>query len=297
MSLVKCVFCSLILLQACSGAHKNESIIAEGAVLTLLSDQFSFTEGPASDQEGNVYFTDQPNDKIYRWSPDEGITLFLDSSGRSNGLYVDHEGFLLTCADQDNELWRLDENKLPTILVKGFQGKKLNGPNDLWLAANGGIYFTDPFYKRPYWIDTLMRQSNQSVFYLAPGDSIPQVVDSTLVQPNGIVGTSDNKLYVADIQGSKIYRYRIEPNGMLSQKEAFAAMGSDGMTLDEQGNLYLTGDGVTVFDALGVQIHHMPIPDKWTANVTFGGKNHDVLFITSSESVYTLQMNVKGARW
>lgn len=290
-------FAAILTLWSCTGSSSNDSIIEDGAKLTLISDDFSFTEGPASDRKGDVYFTDQPNNRIYRWSEKNGISLYLDSAGRSNGLFVDDQGNLLACADLDNELWKVTADKSPAVLVKGFKGEKLNGPNDLWLAADGGIYFTDPFYLRSYWTDTSMMQRAKRVFYLAPGEEFPRVEDSTLVQPNGIIGTSNGKLYVADIHGGKTYEYRIGNDGNLVEKKEFVSMGSDGMTVDDQGNVYLTGDGVTVFDSLGNQIEHIAVPEKWTANVTFGGKDQQTLFITASKSVYTLRMNVRGTRW
>jgi gluconolactonase len=120
------------------------------------------------------------------------------------------------------------------------------------------------------------------------------VVDS-LQRPNGITGTADGKyLYVADIKGNKTYRYTINKDGTLSNAQLFVNMGSDGMTIDNQGNVYLTGKGVTVFNSQGQQIAHIPIPEKWTANVAFGGKHRNRLFITASETIYVLDMKVKG---
>jgi len=120
------------------------------------------------------------------------------------------------------------------------------------------------------------------------------VIDD-MKQPNGIVGTPDGKyLYVADIEGNKTYRYTIEKDGSLHNKKLFTEMGSDGMTLDDKGNLYLTGNGVTVFDPKGKRIAHIDIPEKWTANVAFGGKHKDELFITASEGIYILKMRVHG---
>ena len=111
------------------------------------------------------------------------------------------------------------------------------------------------------------------------------------------VARMDGKhLYVAEAKANRILRYDIQEDGSLSNRQVFANMGSDGMTIDDRGNIYLTGDGVTVFDKNGQQIDHFPIPEKWTANVCFGGKECDVLFITASKSVYTLKMLVHGVK-
>ncbi len=273
---------------------------AAGAELKLVADGFKFTEGPAADADGNVFFTDQPNDRIMKWTADTGkVTEFLKPAGRSNGLYFDHAGNLVACADERGELWRIDVGtKEKTVLLKDFRGKLFNGPNDLWIHPQGGMYFTDPFYKRDYWTgrDT-PEQEIQRVYFLAEGADQPVVVEETLKQPNGIVGSADGKtLFVADIGAKKTYRYEIAAERTLGKRELFCEMGSDGITLDQAGNLYLTGKGVTVFDRDGKLLGNIPVPEGWTANVCFGGKAMTTLFVTASDSVYTLEMAVAGAR-
>jgi gluconolactonase len=282
-------------LNTSSKYQNNEAkIIAENAKPKLVSNQFKFTEGPAVDKKGNVFFTDQPNDKIWKYSTDGELTVFLDKTGRSNGMYFDKKGNLLTAADEKNELWSISPDKKITILLDNFQGKLFNGPNDLWIDSKGGIYFTDPYYQRPYWERKKTELDGQHVYYLTKGKTVPVIVDSNLVKPNGIVGSADGKsLFVADIGDKKTYKYEISKNGTLINRALFAEMGSDGMTLDNKGNLYLTGRGVSVFNSSGKQIEQIELPG-WTANVCFSGKNRDVLFITSSTAVYTLQMTVKG---
>ncbi len=116
-------------------------------------------------------------------------------------------------------------------------------------------------------------------------------------QPNGIIGSADGKtLYVADNEAKKTYSFTINVDASLSNRKLFADMGSDGMTIDSAENVYLTGDGVTVFNKYGKKIKHIAIPKKWTANVTFGGPKQDILFITAMDSIYTLDMNVNGVR-
>ena len=274
---------------------QESGIIADGAELTLISDRFSFTEGPATDEEGNVYFTDQPNDHIWKYSIDGELTLFMDETGRSNGMYFDHDGNLLTCADLNGEIWSITPEKEVTVLVDNFNGKQLNGPNDLWVDPKGGIYFTDPYYQRDYWERTEKEIEEERVYYLTPDRQEVIIVADDYVQPNGIIGTPDGKtLYVADIGDSKTYSYTINEDGTLSGKQLFAELGSDGMTIDDQGNVYLTGRGVTVFNKNGDQIEHIPVQQNWTGNITFIGPERRTLFITASNSVYTLEMNVQG---
>ena len=292
-------------------SHSNE-IVAEGEAPVRLADSYSFTEGPATDARGNVYFTDQPNNRIYRWDCESGeITLFTDQSGRSNGMYFDAQGNLIACADMDNQLWRFDmrstsgrllpqgrKNGQAEILITDYRGKLLNGPNDVWIAKDGGYYLTDPYFKRDYWTRSPERQQPvEGLYYLAPGSNQLVMLDSTLNQPNGLVGTPDGKhLYVAEAKENRILRYDILTDGSLTNRQVFANMGSDGMTIDDRGNIYLTGDGVTVFNKDGQKIAHFPIPEDWTANVCFGGKEHNILFITASKSVYTLKMLVHGVK-
>jgi gluconolactonase len=275
--------------------NDTTGLIAPGATLQLVSDQFSFTEGPAVDKEGNIYFTDQPNDAIWKWETNGTLSLFLNKTGRANGLYIDAVGNIIACADADNELWKISPEGNVTVLYKSPEGRKLNGPNDLWIDKSGGIYITDPYYQRPYWERKAPDIKGQHVYYLPPGKKKLVAVAEDLNQPNGIVGTPDGRhLFVADIGAGKTYKYEIGTDGELKKKLLFVEQGSDGMTLDEQGNLYITGNGVTVYNREGVKIEHIPVPEKWTGNVCFGGAQRDQLFITASKGVYLLRMNVKG---
>jgi gluconolactonase len=265
----------------------------------LLAEGFHFTEGPAVDPDGNVYFTDQPNNRILKWSAEEEkLSVFSENAGRANGLYFDKKGYLLSCSDMDNEIWKFDMNGNHVALVTDFEGKKLNGPNDLWIAPDGGIYFTDPLYKRDYWTrDPEMQQDGEHVYYLSPDYKKLIRVATDLEKPNGIIGSPDGKyLYVADIKAGKTYVYEIQADATLANKKLFAPEGSDGMTIDRDGNIYLTGKGVTVFNPKGGQIVNIPVKAGWTANVCFGGKDMKTLFITASEYLYSLEMDVAGVR-
>lgn len=271
------------------------AVTAPGAEVRLLADGFKFTEGPASDAAGNVYFTDQPNDRILVWTIEEKLETFMQPAGRSNGLAFDAQGMLWACADEKNQLWRIDpKTKQHTVVVRDFEGKLLNGPNDVWCRPQGGLYFTDPYYKRPYW-NRGPSESPQAVYFLsADGKRLTRVADD-LEQPNGIIGTRDGKtLYVADIKAKKTYRYKIADDGSLSDKTLFCLAGSDGMTIDNEGNIYLTGKGVMVFNPKGEKIQQIDVPENWTANVCFGGKEKNRLFITASRGLYAVETRVRG---
>ena len=276
---------------------QKSNIIAKGASPQLVLKQFKFTEGPAVDKDGNVYFTDQPNDKIWKYDTDGKLSVFLDKTGRSNGLYFDKKENLICCADERNELWSIDPTGKVTVLLSDYKGQLFNGPNDLWVHPKGGIYFTDPLYKRDYWTRQSKRLEKELVYFLPEDKKEPVVVASNIVKPNGIIGTPDGTLlYVADIGDAKIYKYRINTDRTLQSPQLFAGQPCDGMTIDNQGNIYLAGKGITVYNPEGKQIEHIDIPERWTANVCFGGKNRDKLFITASEAVYILDMQVRGVQ-
>jgi gluconolactonase len=275
---------------------EDSSPVAPGAMLEKLSGGFEFTEGPACDSQGNIYFTDQPNDRIMIWSADGKLSTFMQPCGRSNGLCFDPQGNLIACADEHNELWSIDvKTRKHTVLVKNYKGKLLNAPNDVWVRPDGGVYFTDPWYKRDYWNRGPTEQDAEGVYYLAPDHKTLTRVVSDYKRPNGIIGTPDGKtLYVADIDGHKTWSYTINPDGSLSNKKHFCDLGSDGMTIDNEGNVYLTGKGVTVFDQTGKQVAHIDVKEPWTANICFGGADRHLLFITASKNIYGLRMRTTG---
>jgi gluconolactonase len=276
--------------------ESKKEIIEPGAQLEKLAEGFLFTEGPSSDARGNVYFTDQPNNRIMVWSIDNKLSTFMQPCGRSNGLAFDKDGFLWACADEKNELWQIAPDKSVKIIPSKYKDRLLNGPNDLWITSNGGVYFTDPYYKRSWWTHTSMPQDIQGVYYLSPDHKDLIRVNDDLVQPNGIVGSPDGKtLYVADIGGKKTWSFTINKDGSLGNKKLFCDMGSDGMTIDVKGNIYLTGNGVTIFDRNGIQVRKIVVPESWTANVCFGGKDMKSLFITASKGLYRIRTKIKGA--
>jgi gluconolactonase len=278
----------------------SQGVIAPGAKLEKLSGDFAFTEGPTCDRHGNLFFVDQPNNRIMEWSADGKLSTFLQPSGYANGMMFDAKGNLIACADEHNELWSIAPDKKISVLVTNYEGKYLNGPNDVWVAPNGGIYMTDPFYRRKWWDHTMMALPSEEVFYLSPDRKNLSRVTGGLKKPNGITGTPDGKnLFVSDIRADQTWRYDVLPDGSLTNKTLFVPKGSDGMTIDEKGNLYLCANGqtngVTVFDPAGEKIEHIDVPEKWSANVCFGGKDRRTLFITASTSLYSIRMNVKGA--
>ena len=270
-----------------------DGVVAPGATLEKLAGGFAFTEGPTHDRAGNVFFVDQPNNRIMKWSTDGKLSTFMQPSGYANGMCFDAQDNLIACADEHNQLWSIAPDKTVTVLITNYQGKYMNGPNDVWVAPNGGMFITDPFYKRPWWDHTTMALPNEEVFYLSPDRKTLTQVTDDLKKPNGITGAPDGKhLYVSDIGAGETWRYDIQPDGSLTNKTFLCRLGSDGMTIDADGNLYLTGHGVTVFDPTGKQIDHIKVPESWTANVCISGPDRKTLFITASTNFYSIRLRV-----
>jgi len=292
--------------------------------LETLGTGFSFTEGPAVDKKGNIFFTDQPNDKIYRWDVVNGkITTFLTGTGRSNGMAFDKAGYLIACADLHGELWKIAPDGSHTVLVNNYNGKLLNGPNDVWInPVTGGMYISDPMFPRGYWDDTDPRKignpgwppvfSEQGagiaghVYYLAPGShTLVRVTtmagwDAANIWPNGVVGSPDGKkLYVNHWTGDAtghIWAFDINADGTLSNMTTLVSglSGCDGMSMDDQGNIYVSaGGGVSAFDPNGNRV--FTINTGGATNNVFGGHNNKTLFITGPvDKLSSLKMNVKG---
>lgn len=319
-------------IQPSPGKHCPESDIYDplglvspvrcGQLVTLAAG-FSFTEGPAVDRHGNVFFTDQPNDRIYRWDArSRKVELFLEGTGRANGMAIDRAGNLIAAADMHGELWKIRPDGTHEVLVDNYQGKILNGPNDVWInPTNGGIYLTDPIFPRAYWDADDPRQqgwepthSEQApqgkggyVYYLPPGGrKLVRVTTEAMgwesdAWPNGVVGTPDGKkLYVNkwyyDNKGGT-WVFDIKADGSLANMRKFSDWGGDGMSMDELGNVYISnGEGVIAIDPNGTLILKIPTGSGATNN-TFAGRDGKTLFITGPvDQVTAIRMNVRGAR-
>jgi len=295
-----------------------------------------FTEGTTCAPNGDVYFIEQDSSKIMKWdSAAQKLSVFMHPSGYANGMCFDYQGNLIACADERNELWSISITEtetipypqplnpavgdpakpgtitLPkhTVLVKDYKGKLLNGPNDVWVRPDGGMYLTDPYYQRNWWTPGRQQQQElKTVYFLSPDHkTLTRVLDEfnspTGVNgtPNGIAGTGDGKtLYVSDISGGQTWGFDIQPDGSLTNKKLVCSFGSDGMTLDDQGNLYMSvgggrPGGVTVVDTkTGKQIGYISMPEG-PANMCFGDKDRQTLYICARTGFYRIRTLVKGA--
>ena len=274
-----------------SGQAVAESLVAEGAQVEKLHGGLTFVEGPVADAQGNVFFSDIPENIIYKWSVDGTLSVARENSGGANGLTFDKDGNLLACEGSAQRITSMDPDGNLSTIVERYEGKRLNSPNDLWIDAKGGFYFTDPRYQ---FGEYPVEQDGEHVYYVSPDRSkIIRVVDD-MEKPNGIMGSLDGtKLYVADTSG-KVFVFDIHEDATLGPKKNFAPQGSDGVTLDERGNLYLTWiGGVTIYSPEGEKLEVIEVPEM-PANVGFGGSDGKTLFITARTGLYSVRMKVMG---
>ena len=273
-----------VLAPAAATAGVPSSALPEG-VLTRVTGAYQFTEGPAVDATGNVYFSDINAGKIYRWSPDGQVSVFRDGLNLPNGLAFDALGNLVVCEGGNGRLIAIDQQGQLAILADAYNQKRFNAPNDLWIDAQGGIFFTDPVYQ------SSLTQEGEYVYYLLPDHSQVMRVITDLVRPNGIVGSTDGKtLYVADHGAGKTYAYDLDTGGKLSNKRLFLASGSDGLKVDAAGNLYLTTPNqVRIYTADGQMVLEVRTNENPT-NLAFAGVDHRTLFITARTQAYTYRL-------
>ncbi len=275
-----------------------QSLVPPDAQVEQVATSFQFTEGPAWDGKGALYFSDIPGDTIYRLGLDGKVSPFLKPSGKSNGLMFDRDGTLLACRHWTRDVVRIAMDGKLTVLADSFGGKRLNSPNDLIVARDGSIYFTDPHYGlegRP------QEQPLEGVYRLAPGGALTLVIRD-MTRPNGLAISPDGKtLYVADSQDKKLRAYRLAPDGSAAQGRDFLDMSADGksvpdgMALDSQGNIYCTGAGIWVITPEGQVLGRIPVPEV-PANCEFGGPENRDLYLTAQHSVYRIRLNARGLR-
>ncbi len=270
-----------------------ESVLAPGAKAEKLGDSFKFTEGPTWDRKGTVYFSDIPNSVIHTWTAEKGIGEFTDPVGASNGLRFDADGQLLACQPAGRALVQFDPRNPNSLIVLAdtYGGKKLNSPNDLWIDPTGGVYFTDPRYGS---MDDL-QQDGFHVYYLPKTKTgygeLVRVLDN-LTKPNGVVGTADGKrLYVADPGAKTTYVYDITGPGKLANRKVAARTGSDGLAVDTRGNLYVTGQGISVYSPEAELLETIPFPER-PANMVIGGPDGKTLYVTARKGFYSVKLTV-----
>lgn len=263
-----------------------------------LHTNFAFTEGPAADGQGNLYFTDIPNERIHKRDARGTLSVFAEPSGHCNGLMV-VAGQLYACA-MDGQIRKYDPATGGfSVLAENYKGTRFNACNDLVMDKTGGIYFTDPRYRAP----DPWPQGKEAVYYLAADGTVTRLIEDRTA-PNGIILSPDEKtLYVVPSMEEKMWAYPVEAPGKIgkgkvlcetTQAEGKSNTGGDGLTIDTNGNLYITtGLGLQVFSPEGKQLGIIPIPEH-PANVTFGGPGNHTLFVTARKSLYAVETKATG---
>jgi gluconolactonase len=298
----KFIFILLAIILTLSSAAKEKSYIPGiGPVSPIKKVQgnFQFTEGPAWDSEGNLYFTDVSANKIYKMNKDGEISVFLEPSGHANGLMFEDKDKLLVC-QMDGQLIRVNtETKKITVLTNTYNETRYNAPNDLVVDKTGGIYFTDPLFRAPQ----PLPQSKQAVYYRSAEGKVKKLIDN-LKAPNGIILSPDEKtLYVAPTMQKDMWAYPVTTPGKLGEGRVFCELtqvegkdnsGGDGVSIDSKGNLYITSAlGIQVFNGEGKLLGIIEFPEQ-PANVTFGGPEMKTLYVTARTSLYSVEMETAG---
>jgi gluconolactonase len=263
-------------------------LLIDGQNWEVVSKGHTFTEGPAADAAGNLYFTDVFRSKIHRLTPDGTSEVFVDQSFGTNGLMFGPDGRLYGCQNGQKKIVAYNSKGEATTIAEGVLS------NDLVVNRAGGIHFTDPV--------------NHQIWYIAPSGE-KRVVDKGMQYPNGLVLSPDQgTLYVVDMKDKYLWAFRVEPNGDLSHKQEFGTLqladgksdcGADGMTIDSTGRVYVaTQLGVQVFDTQGRLSGIIEKPSgAWLANAAFGGPELDTLYVTASTQVLKRKVNAKGVRY
>ncbi|SMO73810.1 SMP-30/gluconolactonase/LRE family protein [Gracilimonas mengyeensis] len=296
----KVVYRSLLIIGLVSfgGFVQAQDLVKEGAEIQQITAGHQFTEGPFWHEDGFLLYSDIPANKIFKWTPEEQKTIFLDPSGNSNGITDDLHGGMVI-AQHAGKVSQLDAEGNTTLLLDSYQGKRFNSPNDLMVTSDGTLYFTDP----PYGVQPEDRELDFcGVYRWKDGMEEAELLFDEFETPNGLVFAPDeSRFYVNDTQTGQIYVFDIDDDGTVSEGSLFAEVGpatnngaADGMVVDENGNLYSTGPGgIHIFDAEGNKLTHIETPETVT-NLDWGREGNQTLFMTSPTGIYTLEMNVNG---
>ncbi|MBC8163517.1 MAG: SMP-30/gluconolactonase/LRE family protein [Roseiflexaceae bacterium] len=275
---------------------KLKQLIESGDPIKIAGG-FTFTEGPVWLSEGALLFSDIPESKMYRWQPGGSATVVRAPTGNGNGLTLDQAGRVLVCEHSTRRVVRLEPGGGETVLAERYGGQRLNSPNDIVVADDGAIYFTDP----PYGIaPEQQEQPHNGVYRLAPSGELT-LVASDMGRPNGLAFSPDRSvLYVDDSQHRNLRAFDMQPDGSLANGRVIADMdhpqpGSpDGMKVDCEGHLYVTGaTGVWVFEQDGTHLGVIATPER-PSNLAWGDADRQTLYVTARTSVYTIRTKLPG---
>lgn len=277
---------------------KLNALIERGNPEKLAGD-FQFTEGPIWQADGALLFSDIPASRIYRWTPDGGAQVWREPTGNSNGLTLDREGRLIACEHSGRRVSRTEADGTVAAIASHFNGGKLNSPNDVVVKSDGVVYFTDP----PYGIQPAEREQPVNGVYRILTDGTLELLVEDFDRPNGLAFSPDESiLYIDDSPRRHVRAFDVRPDGTLANNRVLADMdhpqpGSpDGMKIDEEGHLYVTGaTGVWVFEPDGELLGVVVTPER-PANCAWGDDDRQSLYITAQTSLYRVRTKVAGAK-
>ena len=286
------------MIDAAATQDKPIPAMIESRAPEKVATGFKFTEGPVWSPQGYLLFSDIPGDRIHKWSEKDGLKVWREPSGNSNGLTFDRQGRLIACEHGNRRVSRTEPDGKVATLADRWQGKRLNSPNDVVVRGDGTIFFTDP----PYGVKEPDREIPfQGVYAILPSGEIRLLVDD-FNKPNGLAFSPDEKvLYIDDTAERIIRAFDVASDGTLSNGRVFADMASpekqgnsDGMKVDRDGNVYCTGPGaVWIFDSKGKLLGKLVLPEL-AANLAFGDPDARTLYCTARTSVYRVRVKIPG---
>jgi sugar lactone lactonase YvrE/enterochelin esterase-like enzyme len=278
--------------KAGGGSPQLKEILLPGENWQLVAEGYKFTEGPAANAKGEVFFNDVPNSKTYKISPNGAVTEFIADSKKGDGQAFGPDGRLYAVAGGEQKIIAYDGSGSASVIAEGFRG------NDIVVANNGNLYVTDPNW-------TGANTNTSRVWLIKPGGE-KKVVDTGLKFSNGLTLSPDQTLlYAADSRSHWVYSYQIAADGTLKFKQRYYHLhmpdtaddsGADGMRVDRDGRLYVaTRLGIQVCDQAGRVNCIIPTPNGKVANFTFGGENFDTLYAACGDKIFKRKLKVKGA--
>ncbi len=274
----------------------GEALVSKDAVVTMLGTGLKFVEGPVwIEKESKLVFSDIPASQLMQWTAAGGVAPLRPSQG-ANGNTLDGEGRLVTCQHAGRNVIRTEKDGTTTVLAEAFEGKKLSSPNDVTVAKDGTVWFTDPHYGLKK--EDKKETEGNWVYRLDPASKKLTVVSREFDMPNGLAFSPNGKrLYIADSgKPQRVGAFDVKADGTLSPAVFWTEGGADGIRVDVKGNLYTTaGDGVRIYNPEGKQIALISLPEK-PANCAFGGADFQTLFVTARTSLYSIPLKVAGSR-
>jgi len=281
-------------------------IVDENAEVRQLASDFKFTEGPVWMPDGSLHFSDMIADKRRRWHPSDGVSVVRHPSNKGNGMTLDNDGNVIVCEHVTSSVVREYPDGRRDTLAFHWEGKYLNSPNDVIVASDGSIYFTDPTYGRMRGLgaERAPDLDFKGLYRIAPNGDLHLLRDD-FGQPNGLCFSPDESLlYVNDTERSHIRVFAVDKDYEVTNESVFAENVSDseraghvdGMKTDELGNVFVTGPGgIWVFSSQGEHIGVIGVPEI-VGNLNWGGEEWKTLYIAASTSIYEIHLNVSGNR-